>query len=148
LMVRGPWILSGYYREEKPLLEDGWFNTGDLAVLDDDNYVQLTDRAKDVIKSGGEWISSIEVENIAQAHPAIKEAAVVARPDEKWSERPVLVAVLKPGATFSKEDMVAHYTGKIAKWSIPEDLYVVEQLPHTATGKLLKTEIRKLVLGR
>jgi 3-(methylthio)propionyl---CoA ligase len=150
LHVRGPWVASAYFKskEKGAFARKGWFHTGDVVTMDGDGFVQIVDRTKDVIKSGGEWISSIEVENIAQAHPAIKEAAVVARPDEKWSERPVLVAVLKPGASFTKEDMVAHYAGKIAKWSIPEDLFVVEQLPHTATGKLLKTEIRKLVLVR
>ena len=116
--------------------------------MDGDGFTQIVDRTKDVIKSGGEWISSIELENIAQSHPAIKEAAVVAKPHEKWSERPVLVVVLKPGASFNQDDMVAHYTGKIAKWHIPDEVITVEQLPHTATGKLLKTEIRKIVLDK
>jgi len=116
--------------------------------VDEDSFFQIVDRTKDVIKSGGEWISSIKLEGLMQAHPAIKEAAVVSRPHAKWAERPVLVAVLKPGAVLTYEEMVMHFTGKIAKWSIPDELIVVDQLPHTATGKLLKTEIRKLVLAR
>ncbi|MEO9166931.1 MAG: long-chain fatty acid--CoA ligase, partial [Aestuariivirga sp.] len=135
-------------KEKAAFKRKGWFNTGDVVNVDEDNFFQIVDRTKDVIKSGGEWISSIELEGIMQAHPAIKEAAVVSRPHEKWAERPVLVAILKPGATLTYEDMVKHFTGKIAKWSIPDELIVVDQLPHTATGKLLKTEIRKLVLAR
>ena len=149
LYVRGPWVAASYYKskDKSAFARKGWFHTGDVVNVDEDGFFKIVDRTKDVIKSGGEWISSIELENLAQAHPAIKEAAVVSRPHEKWSERPVLVAVLKPNATFSREDMMAHYEGKIAKWSIPDDVLIVEQLPHTATGKLLKTEIRKLVIG-
>ena len=148
--VRGPWVASSYFKskDRSAFARKGWFHTGDVVNIDADGFIQIVDRTKDVIKSGGEWISSIELENIAQAHSAIKEAAVVSKPHEKWDERPILVAVLKPDAKFSKDDMIAHYTGKIAKWSIPDDLIIVEQLPHTATGKLLKTEIRKMVIGK
>jgi fatty-acyl-CoA synthase len=148
LMVRGPWVAGAYYNlpESSAHEVEGWFNTGDVVTMDADGFVQIVDRTKDVVKSGGEWISSIELENIAQAHPAIKEAAVVAKPDERWGERPVLVVVLKPGQTFSRHDMLDLYTGKISKWSIPDDVYIVEELPHTATGKLLKTAIRQMVI--
>lgn len=147
ILVRGPWVAAGYY--DSPAspghAEEGWFDTGDVATMDADGFIQIVDRTKDAVKSGGEWISSIELENIAQSHPAIKEAAVVAKPDERWGERPVLVVQLQPDAHFSRQDMVALYTGKIAKWSIPDDLLIVEELPHTATGKLLKTAIREMV---
>ncbi|MDO6965336.1 3-(methylthio)propionyl-CoA ligase [Rhizobium alvei] len=148
MMVRGPWVAAGYYNMDESSAHEkpGWFNTGDVVTMDTDGFVQIVDRTKDVVKSGGEWISSIELENIAQAHPAIKEAAVVAKPDPRWSERPVLVVVLKPGHSFTRHDMVDLYTGKIAKWSIPDDVIVVDELPHTATGKLLKTAIRQIVL--
>ncbi|MBC7152317.1 MAG: long-chain-fatty-acid--CoA ligase [Rhizobium sp.] len=148
MMVRGPWVAAGYYNMAESVAHDkpGWFNTGDVVTMDADGFVQIVDRTKDVVKSGGEWISSIELENIAQAHPAIKEAAVVAKPDPRWSERPVLVVVLKPGHNFTRHDMVDLYSGKIAKWSIPDDVIVVDELPHTATGKLLKTAIRQIVL--
>ncbi len=150
LHIRGPWVASSYFKskEKAAFKRKGWFNTGDVVNVDEDSFFQIVDRTKDVIKSGGEWISSIELEGIMQAHPAIKEAAVVSRPHAKWAERPVLVVTLKPGAVLTYEEMVMHFTGKIAKWSIPDELIVVDQLPHTATGKLLKTEIRKLVLAR
>jgi len=148
MMVRGPWIASRYYNSlSSPAHEtDGWFNTGDVVTMDADGFVQIIDRTKDVVKSGGEWISSIELENIAQAHPAIQEAAVVAKPDERWGEHPVLVVQLKPGANFSRHDMIEHYNGRIAKWSIPDDVIIVDELPHTATGKILKTAMREIVL--
>ena len=150
LYVRGPWVAASYFKsKDKPAFaRKGWFHTGDVVNVDADGFFKIVDRTKDVIKSGGEWISSIELENIAQAHPAIKEAAVVSKPHEKWDERPILVAILKPNATFTKDDMLEHYKGKIAKWSIPDDVIIVEQLPHTATGKLLKAEIRKMVTGK
>ncbi|MFG1480941.1 long-chain-fatty-acid--CoA ligase [Xanthobacter sp. V4C-4] len=149
MLVRGPWVAGAYFNtprspahEEEP----GWFNTGDVVTQDADGFIQIVDRTKDVVKSGGEWISSIDLENIAQAHPAIQEAAIVAKPDARWGERPVLVAVLKPGATFSRADMRAHYEGKISKWSIPDDVVVVPELPHTATGKLSKKAVRAIIL--
>ncbi len=142
LMVRGPWVITRYHGEEKSALVDGWFPTGDVATIDADGYMQITDRSKDVIKSGGEWISSIELENIAMAHPAIAEAAVIGLAHPKWDERPLVLAVLKPGTTLSKEELLAFYDGKIAKWMTPDDVVFVESLPHTATGKLLKTKLR------
>ena len=149
MLVRGPWVAGSYYNSPASPAHavEGWFDTGDVVTMDADGFVQIVDRTKDVVKSGGEWISSIELENIAQAHPAIKEAAVVARPDERWGERPVLVAQLKPEANFSRQDMIELYTGKIPKWSIPDEVVIVKELPHTATGKLLKTAIREIVVN-
>lgn len=150
MLVRGPWIAAGYYNtpESPAHAVEGWFDTGDIVTMDEDGFVQIVDRTKDVVKSGGEWISSIELENIAQAHPAIKEAAVVATPDAHWGERPILVVVLKPGHTFTRQNMLDVYAGKISKWSIPDDVIVVDELPHTATGKLLKTGIRQVVMKK
>ncbi|AWK85083.1 3-(methylthio)propionyl-CoA ligase [Azospirillum thermophilum] len=149
MMVRGPWVCGGYYGLADSAAHaslPGWFETGDVVTMDADGYVQIVDRTKDVIKSGGEWISSIDLENIAVAHPAVQEAAAVARPDEKWGERPVLVVVLKPGQPLTAQELAAFYEGKVAKWCIPDDIRFVESLPHTATGKLLKTAIRDMVL--
>jgi fatty-acyl-CoA synthase len=148
LMVRGPWILNEYYRGEgNPLVGDesghGWFPTGDVATLDPDGYMQITDRSKDVIKSGGEWISSIDLENIAIGHPAVAEAAVIGVHHPKWDERPLLLIVCKPGVKTTREDMLKFYEGKIAKWWMPDDVVIVEQLPHTATGKLSKLTLRQ-----
>jgi fatty-acyl-CoA synthase len=117
-------------------LRDGWFPTGDVATIDADGYMRITDRSKDVIKSGGEWISSIDLENAIMAHPAIAEAAVVGVAHPKWDERPLLVAVRKQGQNISREDLLKFYEGKVAKWWIPDDVVFVESLPHTATGKL------------
>lgn len=144
LQVRGPWVMNGYFKAEggNPLKE-GWFPTGDVGTLDPDGYLQITDRAKDVIKSGGEWISSIELENIAIAHPAIAEAAVIGVRHPKWDERPIVVAVKKPGASLTREELLAFYEGKVAKWWIPEDVVFVAELPHTATGKLSKLALRE-----
>jgi fatty-acyl-CoA synthase len=124
-------------------LRDGWFPTGDVATIDPDGYMQITDRSKDVIKSGGEWISSIDLENIAVAHPAIAEAAVIGVKHPKWDERPIVVAVKKPGKDVSKEDLLKFYEGKIAKWWMPDDVVFVPELPHTATGKLSKLTLRQ-----
>jgi fatty-acyl-CoA synthase len=124
-------------------LIDGWFPTGDVATIDPDGFMQITDRSKDVIKSGGEWISSIELENVAMAHPAVLEAAVIACAHPKWSERPLLVAVKKPGAELTREELLAHFEGKVAKWWIPDDVVFVAEIPHTATGKILKTKLRE-----
>jgi len=144
LQVRGPWVLSGYFKGEggSPLRE-GWFPTGDVGTLDPDGYLRITDRSKDVIKSGGEWISSIELENIAIAHPAIAEAAVIGVRHPKWDERPVVVAVKKPGVEVTREELLRFYEGKVAKWWIPDDVVFVEELPHTATGKLSKLALRE-----
>jgi acyl-CoA synthetase (AMP-forming)/AMP-acid ligase II len=144
LMVRGPWVLREYFKGDGgDPLRDGWFPTGDVATIDPDGYMQITDRSKDVIKSGGEWISSIDLENIAVAHPAIAEAAVIGVRHPKWDERPLVVAVKKPGASVTREELLAFYEGKVAKWWLPDDVAFVEQLPHTATGKLLKTKLRQ-----
>src|SRR5207247_1035284 len=135
------WILKEYFKGAggSPL-RDGWFPTGDVATIDPEGYMQITDRSKDVIKSGGEWISSIDLENIAVAHPAIAEAAVIGVRHPKWDERPLVIAVRKPGASVTREDLLGFYAGKVAKWWMPDDVVFVEQLPHTATGKLLKTK--------
>jgi len=144
LQVRGPWVISTYYKDEggDPLV-DGWFPTGDVATLDPDGYMQITDRSKDVIKSGGEWISSIDLENIAVAHPAVAEAAVIGVKHPKWDERPVVVAVKKAGQEVSREELLKFYEGKIAKWWMPDDVVFVNELPHTATGKLSKLTLRQ-----
>jgi 3-(methylthio)propionyl---CoA ligase len=142
LLVRGPWVIERYYLEYKSALVDGWFPTGDVATIDADGYMQITDRSKDVIKSGGEWISSIELENIAMGHPSVAEAAVIGVAHPKWDERPLLLATLKPNMTVTKEALLAHFEGKIAKWMTPNDVVFVETLPYTATGKLLKTKLR------
>lgn len=144
LMVRGPWIASGYYGDEpgSALTADGWFATGDVATIDPDGFMEITDRSKDVIKSGGEWISSITLENIAVSHPDVAEAAVIAALHKKWDERPLLLVVPRPGHTVDPASVLALYEGKIAKWWLPDEVLVVDELPHTATGKLLKTSLR------
>ena len=149
LLVRGPWVMRDYYRSPAPgeLTADGWFRTGDVATIDPDGYMQITDRSKDVIKSGGEWISSIDLENLAVAHPAVAEAAVIGVPSAKWSERPLLIVVRRPGLDVSAEELLAFFKGKVAKFCEPDAVEFVEQLPHTATGKLLKTQLRKDFAG-
>jgi 3-(methylthio)propionyl---CoA ligase len=143
LQVRGPWVTTGYFKGEGgDPLEDGWFPTGDVATIDPDGYMQITDRSKDVIKSGGEWISSIDLENIAVAHPAVAEAAVIGVKHPKWDERPIVVAVKKQGQEVTKEELLKFFEGKIAKWWMPDDVVFVKELPHTATGKLSKLTIR------
>jgi len=144
LKVRGNWVLSGYFKGEggQVVDQDGWFGTGDVATIDPDGYVQLTDRLKDVIKSGGEWISSIEIENLAVSHPDVFEAAVIAIAHPVWQERPLLIVQPKPGREPNKQDILDFLSGKIAKWWLPDDVVFVDSLPHTATGKLLKTELR------
>ena len=143
LLVRGPWITSSYMKGEGgDPLRDGWFPTGDVATIDADGYMQVTDRSKDVIKSGGEWISSIDLENIAVAHPAIAEAAVIGIAHPKWDERPIVVVVKKSGQEITREALLKFYEGKIAKWWMPDDVVFVPELPHTATGKLSKLTLR------
>ena len=144
LLVRGPWITSGYFKGEGgDVLRDGWFPTGDVATIDPDGYMRITDRSKDVIKSGGEWISSIDLENTAMAHPAVGEAAVIGIAHPKWDERPLLLVVKKKDHEVSREDLLEFYQGRVAKWWIPDDVVFVETLPHTATGKLLKIKLRE-----
>jgi 3-(methylthio)propionyl---CoA ligase len=144
LMVRGPWVASAYYGEEpgSAVDKDGWFATGDVATIDPDGFMEITDRSKDVIKSGGEWISSITLENIALSHPDVAEAAVVAAAHPKWDERPLLLVVPRPGRTVDPASVLAVYEGKVAKWWLPDEVIVVTDLPHTATGKLQKTSLR------
>ena len=148
LKVRGPGIAKSYFRQEGDTLDDnGWFDTGDVATIDEFGFMQITDRAKDVIKSGGEWISSIEIENIAMGHPEVKEAAVIGIPHPKWDERPLLIVVPNDGLSPEKESLLHFLHGKIAKWWIPDNVAFVETLPHTATGKLNKLELRKQFEG-
>ncbi len=145
LLVRGPWILREYFKGEggNPLSADGWFPTGDVATIDPDGYMQITDRSKDVIKSGGEWISSIDVENIAVAHPAVAMAACIGMRHPKWDERPVVVVVKKPGAEVTREELLGFYEGKTAKWQIPDDVIFIDAIPLGATGKMLKARLRE-----
>ena len=148
LLVKGPWIISQYFKGEggNPLV-DGWFPTGDVASIDADGFLQITDRSKDVIKSGGEWISSIDVENIAMAHPAVAMAACIAVPHPKWDERPLLVVMKKPGAEASAADILKHFEGRIAKWQIPDDVVFVDSIPLGATGKMQKNKLREQFKG-
>jgi fatty-acyl-CoA synthase len=153
LLVRGPWIIASYFKGEggDPLQYDavgrGWFPTGDVATIDADGFMQITDRSKDVIKSGGEWISSIDVENIAMAHPGVAMAACIGMKHPKWDERPIVVVVKKPGAEFTREELLAFYEGKIAKWQIPDDAVFVDAIPLGATGKMQKMTLRQQLAG-
>jgi fatty-acyl-CoA synthase len=145
LKVRGPAVARSYYKLEggDPVFEaDGWFDTGDVATMDRYGYMHITDRSKDVIKSGGEWISSIELENLAVGHPKVAEAAVIGVRHPKWDERPLLVIVPKSGQTVTKEELLAFMTGKIAKWWLPDDVVLLDEIPHTATGKIQKMALR------
>ena len=145
LQVRGPWVCKSYYKLENSdaHLPDGWFDTGDVATIDQYGFMQITDRTKDVIKSGGEWISSIDVENAAMGHEDVAEAAVIGVPHPKWTERPLLIVVARPGSQPEKGDVLAYLDGKIAKWWIPEDCVFVDEIPHTATGKVSKKDLRE-----
>ncbi len=147
LLVRGPWIMDTYFKGKCPLIKDaqgrGWFPTGDVATIDADGFMQITDRSKDVIKSGGEWISSIDIENIAMAHPAIAMAACIGMPHPKWDERPIIAVVKKPGAEVTREELLKFYEGKTAKWQMPDDVVFVDAIPLGATGKMLKTKLRQ-----
>jgi fatty-acyl-CoA synthase len=145
LLVRGPWIVGSYFKGDggQVLDADGWFDTGDVATIDPRGYMQITDRSKDVIKSGGEWISSIELENEAVGCPGVQEAAVIGIAHPKWDERPLLIVIKKPGASVSKDDILSYLSGRIAKWWMPDDVVFVDEIPHTATGKILKTALRE-----
>ncbi|MEY2771033.1 MAG: hypothetical protein RIQ38_1452 [Pseudomonadota bacterium] len=149
IRVRGPWVLSGYYGQTagSALDAQGWFSTGDVAYIDPDGYVQITDRSKDVIKSGGEWISSIDLENAAMGHPQVREAAVIGVAHSKWQERPLLIVVPKPGETLDPQALLAFMAERVARWWLPDDVVLVDELPHTATGKLLKTRLREQFRG-
>jgi fatty-acyl-CoA synthase len=149
LLVRGPCVLREYFKQDgaAPLKTDaagqGWFPTGDVATIDADGYMQITDRSKDVIKSGGEWISSIEIENVAVSHPAVAMAACIAARHPKWDERPLLIVVKKPEAEVTREQLLSHYEGKVARWQVPDDVVFVDAIPLGATGKMLKTRLRE-----
>ena len=151
LLVRGPWVVREYFKAEggNPLVKDvdgkEWFPTGDVATIDADGFMQITDRSKDVIKSGGEWISSIDIENIAMAHPAIAMAACIGMRHPKWDERPIVAVVKRPGAEVTSDELLQFYEGKIAKWQIPDEAVFVDAIPLGATGKMLKTRLRELL---
>ncbi|MBP6900270.1 MAG: long-chain-fatty-acid--CoA ligase [Burkholderiaceae bacterium] len=148
LKARGPWVAAGYFGLDQPAVDaQGWFATGDVATIDGDGYIQITDRAKDVIKSGGEWISSIELENVAVGHPAVQEAAVIGVAHRRWQERPLLLVQLKPGAQAGRQELLDWFDGKVASWWKPDDVQLVDSLPHTATGKLQKRALREQFQG-
>ena len=151
LLVRGPWIINAYFEDEassaSAVEPDGWLHTGDVGTIDADGYLQITDRRKDVIKSGGEWISSIDLENAAIAHAEVAEAAVIAVPEARWGERPLLIIVPKPGCRPDRDDVIALLAARFPKWMLPDDVICVEELPHTATGKVMKTRLREMFQG-
>ncbi|WP_292682903.1 AMP-binding protein [Novosphingobium sp.] len=144
LQVRGLWVLSAYFGQEpgSALDGDGWFDTGDIARITPDGFLQITDRAKDVIKSGGEWISSIDLEDAAQAHDAVAEVAVIGVPHPRWQERPLMLVRLHPGTACEGAEILEHLVARVARWWLPDEVLFVEDLPHTGTGKLLKTSLR------
>ncbi len=148
LLVRGPWIVSGYFENEEATAAaveaDGWFHTGDVATIDPDGYVQLTDRRKDIIKSGGEWISSIEIENAVMAHEAVAEAACIAIPHPRWGERPLLIVTPRPEKRPERDGLIAFLGERFPRWMLPDDVIVLDELPHTATGKVMKIRLREL----
>ena len=146
LFVKGPWIISQYFKGEgaSPLVK-GWFPTGDVATIDADGYMQITDRSKDVIKSGGEWISSIDVENVAMAHPSVAMAACIGMKHPKWDERPIIAVVKKPGTDVTREELLKFYIGKTAKWQVPDDVVFVDTIPLGGTGKMQKSKLRELL---
>ncbi len=144
LQIRGPWIVDHYFNQEKSATTtDGWFDTGDIATLNADGYMTICDRAKDLIKSGGEWISSVELENIAVGHPEIRMAAAIAARHPKWDERPILIAVKQENSTLTEEEALAYFDNKIARWQIPDVVIFVDALPINGTGKIVKAELRK-----
>jgi len=145
LLVRGSWIVGEYFKGEGGTIvdKDGYFATGDVATIDPDGFMQITDRSKDVIKSGGEWISSIDVENIAMAHPAVMMAACIGIRHAKWDERPILVVVKKPNTEVTPQELIQFYDGKIAKWQVPDDVQFVDAIPLGATGKMMKAKLRE-----
>ena len=147
LKVKGPAVAKSYFKGEGmgAFDADGWFDTGDVATIDADGYMQITDRSKDVIKSGGEWISSIDVENIAMAHPGVAMAACIGMKHPKWDERPIIAVVKKPGSTVSRDELIAFYDGKTAKWQIPDDVVFLEAIPLGGTGKMQKTKLREIL---
>jgi fatty-acyl-CoA synthase len=147
LEFRGHWVAERYFRKDAPEQDNGWFPTGDVGAIDEHGFVRLTDRSKDLIKSGGEWISSIDLENIAISHPAVLEAAAIAARHPKWTERPLVLAVLREGHSATPEELRNHYKGKVAPYALPDEVLIVESLPHGATGKLLKVALRAQYSG-
>jgi fatty-acyl-CoA synthase len=146
LEIRGPWVSGAYFNTEEgadKFTEDGWFKTGDIVTIDENGYVEIQDRTKDLIKSGGEWISSVALENALMAHDAVAEAAVIAVPDERWGERPLGVVVLKEDAEATEEELLSHLASNHPKWSLPDAIEFVDEIPHTATGKALKMALRE-----
>jgi 3-(methylthio)propionyl---CoA ligase len=148
LLVRGPWIVSGYFQDQAAstaaVEPSGWFRTGDMATIDPDGYMQITDRRKDVIKSGGEWISSIDLENAAVAHEDVAEAAVIAVPDPRWGERPLLVVAPQPGRRPDRDSLIGLLARQFPKWMLPDEVVIIDELPHTATGKVMKARLREM----
>jgi fatty-acyl-CoA synthase len=148
LLVRGPWVVGAYFQDEAAseaaIDSEGWFRTGDVATIDTEGCMQIVDRSKDVIKSGGEWISSIDLENAAMGHPEVAEAAVIGLPHPKWDERPLLIVVAKPGCELAPDAVIVFLEGKVAKWQLPDDIVFVAEMPHGATGKVLKTQLREM----
>ncbi len=143
MQIRGPWVIKRYFKaEEDAVNAQGWFDTGDVGIIHPDGTLQLTDRTKDVIKSGGEWISSVELENAACGHPAVAEAAAIGMAHPKWDERPVLFVVLKEGVEGDAESIIAFLSSKVAKWWLPDAVEFVDDIPHTATGKISKKDLR------
>ena len=146
LQARGPWIAAGYYNDERSpdsFTDDGWLRTGDVATISPDGYVHLVDRTKDLIKSGGEWISSVELENAIMAHPKVAEAAVIGIPDEKWSERPLACLVLASGEELGLDELKEFLSGRVPKWWIPNDLELIDEVPKTSVGKFSKKTLRE-----
>jgi len=146
LEVRGPWVASSYFNTEEgsdKFTEDGWFKTGDIVTIEPGGYVEIRDRDKDLVKSGGEWISSVDLENALMGHEAVAEAAVIAIPHEKWDERPLAIVVLKEGQEVTAEELLSHLEGDFAKWQLPDAVEFVDEIPRTATGKFLKMELRE-----
>jgi fatty-acyl-CoA synthase len=145
LEVRGPWVSSAYWRGrgEEKFTEDGWFQTGDVVKINPHGCIRISDRSKDLVKSGGEWISSVDLENTLMAHPAVAEAAVIAMPDDRWGERPLAVIVLRDGQEASSEDLRDHLSSQFAKWQLPDRFEFVDEIPRTATGKFKKTDLRE-----
>jgi fatty-acyl-CoA synthase len=144
LLVKGPWIVKRYYKEDRDATDaQGWFDTGDIATLDENGYMQITDRAKDLVKSGGEWISSVELENTAMGHPQVELAAVIGMPHPKWQERPLLIVKSRNGADLSREDVLGYLEGKVARWWLPDDVVFVPEIPLTAAGKISKVTLRE-----
>jgi fatty-acyl-CoA synthase len=146
VQLRGPWVAASYFdlpEEKDKWTDDGWFRTGDVGTIDSEGYLSIVDRTKDLIKSGGEWISSMDLENALVAHPDVHEAAVIAIPHPRWLERPLAVVVPRDGATVSPDSLREFLAGKFAKWQLPDAFIFVDELPHTSTGKLLKVELRR-----